>query len=104
MSIIPAYRLLLKYDIHPNRHEAYFYYMTRRFIPTLQELGLHAIFAWHVHGQDYPERQIDFICENTETMRSALTSTRFKEAEDHLKTFTTRYKRKVVHFENRYQF
>ena len=104
MSIIPAYRLLLKYDINPSRQEAYFYYMTRKFIPTLQELGLHAIFAWRVHGDNYPERQIDFICENSHTLRAALMSDRFQDAEAHLKSFTTTYDRKIVHFENRYQF
>ena len=103
MSLIPTYRLMLKYDVHPERYEIYFRYISREFVPLLQQMGLHMIFAWQVYG-DHPERQIEFVCEDDETLRTALMSDRFQKAEERLKSYTTFYTRKVVHFHNRYQF
>lgn len=103
MQATPAYRLLLMYDVHPSRYEIYFQYISREFVPALQEMGLHMIFAWQVHG-DYPERQIEFICRDQPTLRHALNSDRYKTLEERLRSYTTSFSRKIVRFENRYQF
>ncbi|GAB4515477.1 MAG: hypothetical protein OHK0046_19060 [Anaerolineae bacterium] len=103
MHSIPTYRLLLMYDVHPSKYEIYFQYISREFVPALQEMGLHMIFAWHVHGE-YPERQVEFICRDKETLRRTLTGERYKSLEDRLRSYTTTFSRKIVRFENRYQF
>lgn len=104
MTIVPEYRLMLKYDIHPDRYEAYFHYVSRKFVPKLRELGLHAVLAWQVHSDHLPERQLEFVTADKATMRDALLSDAYQQAETHLKTFTTHFERKVVRFDNRFQF
>jgi hypothetical protein len=99
----PAYRLMLKYNVKLDDFDRYFYYVTREFLPTLQELGIPMVFAWQVHGH-YEERQLDFVCESRIILQQALTSERYLEAEERLKSFTTSYSRKIVRFENRFQF
>lgn len=102
MMIQPAYRLLLMFDVHPNRYESYYRFMLGEFVPTMQELGLYMLSAWQVHGE-YPERQVEFVCETRETLRDTLGSDTFQKAEKRLKTYTTSYTRKVVAFEDRFQ-
>jgi hypothetical protein len=100
----PAYRLLLLYDTRPDRLQQYYQYMRGEFVPGLQKMGLHMVFAWQIYGDGYPNRQIDFICESGELLRDLLTSERYEEIESRLISYTTSYERKVVRFENRFQF
>jgi len=100
----PSHRLLLLYDIHPDRIQQYYLYMRGEFVPALQKMGLYMIFAWQVFGEGYPDRQVEFICETPDVLRQALLSEKFQSAEERLKSYTTSYRRKVIHFENRYQF
>ena len=100
----PSHRLLLIYDVRSERFQQYYLYMRGEFVPALQKLGLYMIFAWQVHGEGYPERQVEFVCETPEVLRSALASEKFQHAEDRLKSYTTTYRRKVIRFKNRYQF
>lgn len=102
--IEPSHRVMLQFDIQPDNYEQYYRYMLREFVPAMQDLGLFMIFAWHVLGRDYPERQVDFVTESTPSLRRILASERFQQAEDELRTYTLNYRRKIVRFENRYQF
>ena len=98
------YRLLLTYDIHPGHYENYYQYMLGEFVPTMQKLELRMIFAWHVQGDKYPQRQVEFVCTNRKYLFTALNDPEFHEAEERLKNFTMSYTRKVVRFKNRFQF
>ena len=100
----PSHRLLLIYDVHPERFQQYYLYMRGEFIPAMQKLGLYMIFAWQVLGEGYPERQIEFICETPDVLRGALADEKYQSAIKRLKSYTTTYRRKIVRFENRYQF
>jgi len=105
MSLV-SYRILLTYNINPMRHESYYRYMIGEFVPTLQKMDLKMLFAWHVHsnGDDYPHRQVEFVCNNSDTLRSALNNPTFLSAEKRLQSYTTGYNRKIVRFKNRFQF
>jgi hypothetical protein len=98
------YRMLLTYDIHPGHYERYYQYMLGEFVPTLQKLELRMIFAWHVQGENYPQRQVEFVCVDRQQLFSALNDPVFQEAEARLRNFTMSYSRKIVRFENRFQF
>ncbi len=103
MVIQPTHRLMLMYDINPLHYGSYYRYILGDFVPTLQKLGMHMLFAWQVISDAYPERQIDFVCDDHRTIQQLLTNERFIRAERRLKSYTTRYHRKVVVFENRCQ-
>lgn len=102
----PDYRIILKYDILTSRQEAYYRYVLGDFVPLMQSLGLQIpqIFAWHVYGEGYPERQVEFVCPTREALRDVLENTRFQRAEERLKSYTANYERKIVRFANRFQF
>jgi hypothetical protein len=101
--IRPAYRVLLMYNIHPERYEPYYRYMLGEFVPTMRQMGFHMLSAWYVHGEAHYERQIEFVCEASATLRVTITSEQFQQAEERLKTYTTHYKRKIVRFKDRFQ-
>jgi uncharacterized membrane protein len=104
MIVEPSHRLMMMYDIHPGRYEQYYRYMLSEFVPVMQDLGLKMEFAWRVFSESYPERQVDFVAKNVHVLSAALQHESFHDAEVRLQTYTVRYQRKIVRFENRCQF
>jgi hypothetical protein len=101
---LPQYKMLITYDILPDKYELYYRYILGEFVPSLRDLGLHMTYAWHVPYGDYPARLIEFICDNRHTLMTAMANPRWTQLETRLKSYTTHYHRKVVHFEDRFQF
>lgn len=103
-AIIPRYKILINYDILAAQHEAYYRYILGEFVPTLRTLGIHMLSAWHIAYGDYPSRQLVFITENKEIIKDVFASERWQELEERLKGYTIHYTRKVVNYEDRFQF
>lgn len=104
MIIRVDYRLLIWYDIQADKFEPYYRYMVGDFVTEAREMGLHMYFVWQVSYGDYPSRQLEFVVENREVLRAALLNPKWHAAEERLKSYTYNYGRKVVAFENRFQF
>lgn len=102
--IIPQYKLMLTYDIIPEAAEAYYRFTMGEFVPTLQNMGLFLLRAWHTAYGDYPVRQSEFVAEDLDTVREVLSSQEFQEMESALQEFVTNYNRKLVRFSDRFQF
>lgn len=99
--INPTYRLLMSYDIHPDKYERYYRYMIAEFVPTMGKLGLHMLFVWQIYHNNNPSRQVEFVCQDRETLRTILTSDIWTKSEARIKSYTTRYQRKIVRFQDR---
>lgn len=102
--IIPKYKLMLTYDIAPEEEEAYYRFTLGEFVPSMQEMGLYLLRAWHTAYGNYPVRQSEFVAEELETIREALGSDEFIELEERLLRYVTNYHRKIVRFSDRFQF
>jgi len=103
-SIVPRYRVLLKYNIHPEHQDRYYRYMIAELVPQMRKLGMYMIYAWNVAYGPYPERQVEFVCEDKYTLKTILEGDEWAKAEAYLQEYTTQYSRKIVHFQNRFQF
>jgi hypothetical protein len=103
IRIIPRYKLLMLYDIRPDMYDPYYQFIMGEFVPELQNMGLYMLGAWHVTGNEYPARQVEFVSEDLETVREVFNSERFETLENRLKNFTARYERKLVRFRNGFQ-
>lgn len=99
----PTHRLMLFYRINPIAQDSYQSFILGDFIPSLQKMDLHILYAWQVVGNIDYERQIDFICQGEDVIRKVLKDWRFIRIENRLKSYTTLYRRKVVIYVNRYQ-
>lgn len=103
-TIIPGYKLLLTYDIRPDRVENYYQYVLKEFVPELETMGIYLFRVWHVAWGDYPVRQLEFVVESRETLSRLSESPRFEDMETRLQEFTTDYERKTLRFRRGFQF
>jgi hypothetical protein len=100
IKIYPQYVLIFNYDIKEDVQEQYFRYVTGEFLPALQKRKIYMQNAWHViYSKDnQPERQIEFIIEKLETLRSLFDDPEWDDLESRLTEFTENYKKRVVRY------
>ena len=97
-------RLLLSYNIIPQVQQEYMNYVINEFIPALESLGLRNTGVWHTAYGNYPIRLLVFVSDDPESMKRALASNKWEEAENRLKTFVTDYSHRVVPADSRFRF
>jgi hypothetical protein len=102
----PEYKLLLQYNLLPEKQEFFFHYIRGEFAPSLKNMGLELTSMWHVvYGNGtQPLSQMEFVCENRAIARAILKHPRWYRLESRLQTYTRSYKRKLIRFEDRFQF
>jgi hypothetical protein len=104
IRIVPRYRLILSYDIRAESHDSYFRFVTNDFVPALQNMGLYMLSVWHTAYGEYPIRQVEFVSEDLSTVLDSFRSPRFKDLEARLQQYTFNYRRKLVRYQDRFQF
>lgn len=100
----PEFKLIISFDILMEKQEGYYRYVLGEFVPTLRTMGLHMTSAWHVAYGQYPARMLEFLIENRETWDKAVSNPRWRKLEDRLRTYTTSYERKLIRYQDRFQF
>ncbi len=103
-TIIPRYKLLMRYDINQDMQEAYYQFVVGEFVPTLQSLGLYMLQVYHTAYGHYPVRQTEFVAEDLETIRAALNSDTWERLQTKLNSYTNNYSHKIVRFRDSFQF
>ncbi len=101
--IRPRYKLILFYNIRPDKQAQYYRYMLSSFVPAIQELGVYMHMVWHVAYGDYPMRKLEFVTENAEVLRQLFLSDEWDELESRLMRYVEGYERKIVYFRNGFQ-
>ena len=96
-------KLLLSYNIIPQRHEEYMQFAMNILVPNLQRIGLENEWVWHTAWGDYPIRLIVFVAEEAD-MREAMASDTWEQMESRLKDFVSDYSRRVVPYLSGFQF
>ena len=104
IPIVPRYKLLVMFDVRSNQHERYYRYLLGEFIPGLQNLQLYPFMVWHTAYGNYRLRQVEFVAESLEIVRGAFESEQWQQLEEGLKKYTLNYSRKLVRFEDHFQF
>lgn len=97
-------KMLLSYNILPQRQETYLRFMLNDFIPALQKMGLSNIGVWHTAYGNYPMRLLVFAAETGDAMERVLESEIWTSLETKLKGYVTDYTRRIVPFDSRFQF
>lgn len=103
-QINPQYKLLIVYDIIPKTALIHQQFTLNEYMPTLQEMGIYMVNAWHTTYGAYPIRQLEFVLENLDVMRRAMEDPRWQLLEDRMKSYTTSYNRKLVRYRQGFQF
>jgi len=97
-------KLLLTYNIRPNRETEYYRFVLGEFLPALQNIGLIMVDGWHTAYGDYPIRLIVFQTQDEMEMRAALKSKEWEEGKETLLKMVTDYEERLVPARNVFQF
>lgn len=97
-------KLLLAYNIKPNREAEYYRFVLGEFLPSLQDLGLMMVEGWHTAYGDYPIRLIAFRAQDDADIRNILKSTEWKEGKEKLLKMVHDYEERLVPAKNIFQF
>jgi len=81
--------------IHDKKRE-YNKFIIKKFIPTINQLGMHTVAGWSVLVGAYSEIIFESVCNDLDQLEKALQSKKYKEAKADLFNFVKGYKTKVL--------
>ena len=97
-------KLLLAYNIRPNREAEYYRYVLGEFLPSLQDIGLMMVEGWHTAYGDYPVRLIVFRAHDGVDMYEVLKSSEWDRGKEKLLKLVGDYEERLVPAKNVFQF
>ena len=97
-------KLLLAYNIKPNREAEYYRYVLGEFLPSLQDIGLMMVEGWHTAYGDYPIRLIAFRAQDDADMHNILSSSEWQRGKEKLLRLVLDYEERLVPAKNIFQF
>jgi hypothetical protein len=91
-------KLLLSWDILPDRDQEHFEFIIREFAPRLTALGVRPIEAWYtLYGRDNnPQIVVEAITDDIDKMRAVLQTQEWEELKEKLLEYVTNYNQKVI--------
>jgi hypothetical protein len=97
-------KVLMTWDISPEREQEYFEFVIGEFVPGVQRIGLQPIEAWATMYGSHPQIQVGLIAEDASMARRALNSPEWLKISEQLSTFVKNYSHKIVPARSRFQF
>ena len=97
-------KLLLAYDIKPQRLEEYYQFILGEFLPRAHTLGLKLRSSWQTVYGNYPDRLVEFVAKDLETMQSALHHEVWDSIETKLGEYVANYEKQIVPLKPNFQF
>ena len=97
-------KVLLTWDIAPERDQEYFEFIIGEFIPGVQRLGLQPAEAWATIYGPYPQIQVGLLAEDAPQARRVLASGDWVLLQERLFSYVKNYSHKVVPARGGFQF
>ncbi len=97
-------KLLLTWDIAPEREQEYFEFVIGEFIPGVQRLGLEPIEAWATIYGEYPQILVALLAPDLPGAQRVLGSVEWNGLRERLQAFVKNYSYKVVPGKGGFQF
>ncbi len=99
-----AVKLILTWDIAPEREQEYFEFVVREFIPGVQRLGFELSDAWATVYGNRPQIMVGAVLPSQSKARQILRSNEWKSLYNQLKDYVQNYTQKVVESRSGFQF
>lgn len=99
-----AVKLILTWDIAPEREQEYFEFVVREFIPGVQRLGFELSDAWATVYGNRPQIMVGAVLPSQSKARQILRSNDWKSLYNQLKDYVQNYSQKMVVSRNGFQF
>jgi len=97
-------KVIMTWDIAPERDQEYFEFVIGEFVPGVQRLGLQPTEAWATVYGSYPQIQVGLIAPDLSQARSILASSDWVLLQERLFGYVKNYSRKIVPVRNGFQF
>lgn len=97
-------KLIMNWDITPQREREYFEFVIREFIPGVQRLGFELGDAWATAYGRQPQIMVTALATSQSHAEDIIRSTEWKNLIDHLMGFVENYSWKLVQADRGFQF
>jgi hypothetical protein len=99
-----AVKLILTWDIAPDRDQDYFEFVINEFVPGVQRMGLQPAEAWATVYGDYPQIQVSILSDDIQVVQKALHSENWGKLQEKLSTLVQNFSYKIIQARNGFQF
>ncbi len=97
-------KILMTWDISPDRDQEYFEFVVGEFVPGVQRLGLQPIEAWATVYGPYPQIQVGLLAETAQRARAVMNSREWVHLQQQLFGYVKNFSFKVVPAKAGFQF
>ncbi len=99
-----TYKLIMTWDILPEREQEYFEFVVREFIPGVQKLGFDLTDAWATIYGTRPQIMVGATLPSLARVNRVLLSDDWSSLNNQLQDFVQNYQVKVVESQGGFQF
>jgi class 3 adenylate cyclase len=99
-----AVKVLMTWDIAPERDQEYFEFIIGEWVPGVQRLGMQPSDAWATLYGSYPQIQVGLLVADVNQARRILKSNEWGDLQDRLFGYVKNFSYKVVPARNGFQF
>ncbi len=97
-------KLIMSWDITPDREREYFEFVVREFIPGVQHLGLELTDAWATAYGNQPQIMVGAISRSKTQISQVLQSEDWQSLNNKLLDYVLNYSQKIVEATGGFQF
>lgn len=97
-------KILMTWDISPDRDQEYFEFVVGEFVPGVQRLGLQPIEAWATVYGPYPQIQVGLLAETAQRARAVMNSREWVQLQQQLFGYVKNFSFKIVPAKAGFQF
>ncbi len=99
-----AVKLIMTWDIVPEREQEYFEFVVREFIPGVQRMGFELSDAWATVYGTQPQILVGAMTSSTMRAQQLLDSSEWQSLQNQLQDFVHNYSQKLVEASGGFQF
>ncbi len=99
-----SYKVIMTWDILPEREQEYFEFVVRDFIPAVQRLGFELTDAWATVYGSRPQVMVGVTLPSMARVHRVLQSEDWTRLHSQLLDFVLNYNQKVVEAQGGFQF
>lgn len=98
------YKLIMTWDILPEREQEYFEFVVREFIPGVQRMGFELTDAWATIYGTRPQIMVGATLPSMKRIQHVLTSEDWSRLHGQLQDYVMNFSQKVVEAQGGFQF
>ena len=89
-------KLIMRWDVRPEKEQEYFEFLVHEFIPGMNRLGIGDFQVWYTAYGDCEQKQASGIAPSIEHMNAALNSDEWRMLVDKLQDYVENFSKKVI--------